>query len=118
MPARDLVHTAVRHSLIADGWTMTHDPLVLGFGGVDFYIDLGAEKVIGAERDGLTIAVEIKRFVGPSPVSDFHTALGQFLNYQLALAAHDPTRQLYLAVPVDVYAAFFALPFPQAAIAQ
>jgi hypothetical protein len=117
MPGRDLFHAAVRRALIADGWTITHDPLFIAFGGVDLYIDLGAEKLLGAERDGVPIAVEIKSFLGASPVSDFHAALGQFLNYQLALTTHDPTRDLYLAVPTDVYATFFALPFTQAALA-
>ncbi|MGH7963303.1 MAG: element excision factor XisH family protein, partial [Candidatus Binatia bacterium] len=88
----------------------------LSFGGVALYIDLGAEKVIAAEREGQRIAVEIKSFSGPSLVADFHTALGQFLNYRLALEAQDPERQLYLAVPLDAYATFFTLPFVQTAI--
>lgn len=116
MPSRDLFHHAVRQALVAEGWTITHDPLYMPFGGVDLYIDLGAEKLIGAERDGQPIAVEIKSFLSASPVADFHAALGQFLNYQLALRIHDPERVLYLAVPTDTYTTFFALPFTQAAI--
>jgi hypothetical protein len=45
------------------------------------YIDLGAEKLIAAEKDGSYIAVEVKSFLQSSVLSDFHTALGQFLNY-------------------------------------
>ena len=60
---------------------------------------LGAERVLSAERDGQRIAVEIKSFTGPLLVSNFHTALGQFLNYRLALEMSDPQCQLYLAVP-------------------
>jgi hypothetical protein len=116
MATRDIFHEAVKHALVKDGWTITHDPLFLSFGGVDLYIDLGAEKVIAAERDGQRIAVEVKSFIGPSLITDFHTALGQFLNYRLALEAQDPGRQLYLAVPLDTYTVFFTLPFAQTAI--
>jgi hypothetical protein len=52
MAARDTFHEAVRNALVKDGWTITHDPLSLSFGGVDLYIDPGAEKVIAAEREG------------------------------------------------------------------
>lgn len=72
--------------------------------------------MLSAEREGQRIAVEIKSFNGPSLVSNFHTALGQFLNYRLALEMSDPQCQLYLAVPFDIHAAFFLLPFIQAAI--
>lgn len=118
MPSRDIFHAAVRQALITDGWTITHDPLFVAFGGVELYIDLGAEKLIGAEREGLAIAVEVKSFLSASPVSDFHEALGQFLNYRVALAATHPARVLYLAVPTDVYATFFAFPFTQAVVAE
>ncbi|NNJ13477.1 fatty-acid oxidation protein subunit alpha [Chloroflexales bacterium ZM16-3] len=115
MAAKDLFHNAVKAALRKEGWHITDDPLVVQFGGVDFYIDLGAEKLIAAEKEGQQIAVEIKSFLGPSLVSDFHGALGQFLNYRLALETEDPTRQLYLAVPLDTHTTFFALPFAQLA---
>jgi hypothetical protein len=82
-------------------------------GAVEMSIDLGAEKLIAAERDGQRIAVEIKSFVGPSAISEFHTALGQFLNYRQALEEQDPERTLYLAIPLDTYDSFFVLPFIQ-----
>src|SRR5512140_3775229 len=63
-------HTAVRQALIKDGWTITHDPLTLSFGVHNLYVDLGAERVFAAERDGEQIAVEIKSFVGQSEVAD------------------------------------------------
>jgi hypothetical protein len=116
MAARDVFHHAVKQGLIKDGWSITADPLVVQFGGVDLYIDLGAEKLIAAEKEGRRIAVEVKSFLGASVLSDFHTALGQFLNYRLALDNHDPQRVLYLAVPVDTFTTFFALPFAQAAM--
>jgi hypothetical protein len=109
MPAKDIFHNAVKHSLEKDGWLITDDPLYLDFGGVEIFIDLGAEKLIGAERDGEKIAVEIKSFVGSSNIYEFHTALGQFINYRAALSQKQPERRLYLAVPRIIYSTFFKL---------
>ena len=53
--------------------------------------------------------MEIKSFIGPSETTEFSTALGQFLKYQLALEETQPDRRLYLAVPVDTHKTFFAL---------
>jgi hypothetical protein len=39
-------------------------------------IDLMAEKLILAERSTEKIAVEVKSFLSPSAISEFHTALG------------------------------------------
>ena len=46
-------------------------------------------------------------------VSEFHTALGQFLNYQLVLEDNDPERLLYLAIPADAYREFFSMDITQ-----
>jgi hypothetical protein len=116
MPARDIFHQAVKAALEKAGWTITHDPLPIPYGGIDMYIDLGAERLLAAERDGERIAVEIKSFLGASLVSDFHTALGQFLNYRLILGELEPGRTLYLAVPFDTYNTFFLQAFPQRAV--
>lgn len=118
MPVKDTFHEAVKTGLLREGWRITADPLYVEFGGVDLYVDLAAEKVIAAEKDGRRIAVEVKSFTTPSLLSEFHTALGQFINYRTALQAKEPDRQLYLAVPEDTYRAFFTLPFTQAVIAQ
>ncbi|MEQ9553017.1 MAG: element excision factor XisH family protein [Coleofasciculus sp. G3-WIS-01] len=64
-------------------WTITDDPLRLEVGGTKFEIDLGAEQVLAAERGEEKIAVEIKTFLSDSPLTDYHAALGQFLNYRL-----------------------------------
>lgn len=85
MAAKDATHFIVKHALEKDGWTITHDPYYLKVGGVEFYIDLGAENIIAAQRNNQKIAVEIKSFLGASSVSEFHTALGQFINYRYAL---------------------------------
>ncbi len=62
MPAKDIYHDTVRTVLEKDGWTITHDPYYLKVGGVEFYIDLGAETLIAAQRKNQKIAVEIKSF--------------------------------------------------------
>jgi predicted RNA methylase len=77
------------------------------FGLSDVFIDLGAEKIIAAEKAGRIIAVEIKSFLNTSIITDFHLAVGQILNYRVALEQQDPSRILYLAVPVDTYSIFF-----------
>jgi hypothetical protein len=118
MAARDVFHQAVRHALVKDHWRITDDPLLLQVGGVDMYVDLGAERLLAAEKGQQQIAVEIKSFLGPSLISDFHLALGQFLNYRLALKQQDPERTLYLAVPSEIYSTFFTLPFIQSAMHQ
>lgn len=118
MPARDAFHQAVTTALTLEHWRITDDPFVLQVGGVDLYIDLGAEKLLAADKGQQQIAVEIKSFLGPSLVRDFHIAIGQFFNYRLALAQQEPTRRLYLAVPTETYATFFALPFVQLAVQQ
>lgn len=80
------------------------------------YLDLGAEKIIAAERANKKIAVEIKSFLGVSAISEFHTALGQFINYRYALLDFAPDRVLYLAVSVNVYDYFFSQSFIQSVI--
>jgi len=107
MPAKDVFHQAVRHALEKDGWTITDDPLLVDLKEVRVFVDLGAERLIAAERENETIAVEVKSFVGGSTISEFHTALGQFINYRLFLRLSDPQRSLYLAVPSETYEEFF-----------
>lgn len=105
--AKDLFHNTVKVALQKDGWNITHDPYRLRYGLVDVYVDLAAEEAIAAEKQGRKIAVEVKSFVGGSNISDFHTALGQFLNYRIALeVSTEPDRILYLAVPTDSYQLF------------
>ncbi|NJO52721.1 MAG: fatty-acid oxidation protein subunit alpha [Leptolyngbyaceae cyanobacterium RM2_2_4] len=113
MAAKDIFHDAARRALEKDGWLITDDPLFLRFGGLEMYIDLGAERLLAAERNGEKIAVEIKSFISPSATSEFSTALGQFLKYQLALEEVQPDRLLYLAIPADAYRDFFTLELPR-----
>jgi len=68
---------------------------------------LGAEKLIGAEKEGRKIAVEIKSFMERSKVYAFHQAFGQYMIYQMALDYNAITdRALFLAASLDVYNAF------------
>ncbi len=77
---------------------------------------MGAEKILGAEKDNLKIAVEIKSFLSDSAISDFHGALGQFLNYHFVLEQTEPERILFLAIPIYAYESFFQRDLPQAII--
>lgn len=110
MPAKDVYHDAVRNALVRDGWTITHDPYTLSFGRTDVYVDLGAERPIGAERQGRRIAVEVKSFLGRSDVRDLEMAVGQYVFYRALLARSDADRRLYLAVAEPVYLGILSEP--------
>ncbi len=104
MPAKNIYHEAVVHALIADGWTITDDPLRISFGNRDLYVDLGAERTtIGAEKGEQRIAVEIQSFLNPSPVRDLQEAVGQYDIYRAILTENGSDRLLYLATPLRVY---------------
>lgn len=104
MPRRDAYHDAVRVALERDGWTITDDPLTVPTPGLDFHIDLGAiREIIGAQKDGRQIAVEIKSLKVNSVFYDFHQALGQFLIYRLALRLAEKKHFLYLAIPENEF---------------
>lgn len=107
MPAKNIFHNVVRAALIKEGWTITHDPLPLAIGEKNLFIDLGAERLLAAERAGNRIAVEIKSFVGSSELHDLEEALGQFLLYRAILEDFDAERELYLAVEHEVFCDLF-----------
>jgi hypothetical protein len=88
--AKDRFHDVVRTALEKEGWEITADPYEINVDDVDFEIDLAAEQLLAAELGERKIAVEIKSFISPSNVSEFHTALGQFLNYRDALEKIEP----------------------------
>ncbi|HLO49212.1 MAG TPA: XisH family protein [Kamptonema sp.] len=118
MAAKDLFHDAVKQALLKEQWIITADPLILKIDKVKLEIDLAAEKVFAAEKVGRKIAVEIKSFLNPSAITDFHSALGQFLNYRLGLQMSEPDRTLYLAVPIDIFESFFQERFTQESVRQ
>lgn len=117
MSAKDKFHNSVKKGLEKEGWIITHDPLQITFGEEDkIAIDLGAERILGAEKAGEKIAIEVKSFLNDSAIFDFHLALGQFLNYQLVLEETEPERVLYLAVPISAYQSFFYRDLPKASL--
>ncbi len=118
MSRKDVFHESVKRGLEKEQWQISSDPLELQWDEIKVKIDLAAERLIAAERGEEKIAVEIKSFVSPSLISDFHTALGQFLVYRIMLDEKQPDRLLYLAVPKEVYKTFFQSRFAQTAIEQ
>ncbi len=116
MAALDKFHPVVKQALINDGWTITDDPLYLQYEGTDVSIDLGAEKLIAAEKQEQRIAVEVKSFLADSLVYEFHQVVGQCVDYQVMIEQAAPDRTLYIAVPSNVYYAFFQRPFAQLVI--
>jgi len=116
--AKDRFHRVVRTALEKDGWQISADPYQIRIDDVDFEIDLAAEWLLAARQGDRKIAVEIKSFLSPSNISDFHTALGQFLNYRDALQIFESDRQLYLAVRSPIYESFFQRRFIQGAVAR
>jgi hypothetical protein len=113
MPAKDLYHNVVKNALIKDGWRITHDPLRLKWGIKDMYVDLGAERILSAEKDGQKIAVEVKSFVGASDMNDLENALGQYLVYRSVIARTEPDRKLYLAITQSVFGELLSEPLGQ-----
>lgn len=116
MPARDRLHDVVKTALIRDGWTITHDPLRLTSGRRSLYVDLGAERLLAAEKNAFRIAVEIKTFSGPSDVDTLEQAMGQHVLYRALLQAQDPGRLLFLAIPDDVWNTLFQEPIGELAL--
>lgn len=99
MPARDTYHNTVKNALIKDGWTITHDPLRIRLArGRNLFVDLGAERLLAAERGTEKIAVEVKSFTSPSDMKDLEQAVGQFILYARLLKRYYPEHTLYLAV--------------------
>ena len=107
MPAKDRYHDQVKNALIKDGWTITQDPLTIRVGRKNLFIDLGAERIIAAERGTEKIAVEVKSFARPSTMKDLEEALGQCVLYSRLLARREPQREVYLAVTDEVYESVF-----------
>jgi hypothetical protein len=108
MPAKDIYHNNVRTALGKDGWTITNDPLTLEIGDRSLFVDLGAEKILAAEKQGRQIAVQVKSFLSFSPVHDLEKALGQYIVYEDILGLSEPERTIYLAVREEVYLDIFS----------
>ena len=101
MPRRDLYHNVVK-----EGWSITHDPLILGDLELRVYPDLGAQKNI-VDRGVRTLAIEIKVFGTIRQLSELQKAIGQYILYRSILRRRQSTRLPYLAIPTDVYRSLF-----------
>ncbi len=99
--AKDIYHNAVREALEKEGWLITDDPLELYNKAekIDYEIDLGAERLLCAEKGVEKIAVEIKSCLRLSFAHEFHSILGQYLVYLAGLKELGISRHLYLAIP-------------------
>lgn len=107
MPKLDIIHNAVKNTLINDGWAITDDPYIIQYRRTTLYADLGAECPIAAERNNQKLVVEVKSFVGTSKIQDLKEALGQYDIYRYLLEETAPDRRLYIAVSTVVYKSFF-----------
>ena len=107
MPQYDLYHDEVKNALSKDGWTITDDPYTLEYKGLRLYADLGAAKLLAAER---AQQKEIKVFNSPSQVTELQKAIGQYNMYRSILRRVSPDRKLYLAISEEVYSDFFQKP--------
>lgn len=107
---KDKVHQNVINALRKDGWTITADQLKVVWNQHRLLIDLGAEKVIVAQKENRRIAVEIKSFLNSSEMDELYRALGQYIIYRRALRKKDPFRTLFLALDREAFAEHFAGP--------
>jgi hypothetical protein len=76
---------------------------VIRYEDVNLFADLAAERPLAAERGERKIVVEVKSFLGPSPMHDLQLTPGQYQLYRGPLELTAPDRSLYLAVPDTVY---------------
>lgn len=60
MPAKDFFHEALKAALENDGWTITHDPYTMKVEKDEMFVDMGAERIIGATKGTEKIPVELK----------------------------------------------------------
>lgn len=118
MPARDIFHEHVKQALINDGWMITHDPLRMEIGLKDLYVDLGAERLLAAQKEQEKIAVEVKSFISKSDVQDLKDAVGQYIVYRGILEELEPQRVLYLAVHRKIFKELFEEPIGQITLAK
>lgn len=81
MPAKDAYRDAVKNTLIKDGWTIMFDPYFIRYAEVRLVADLAGEKSIAAAKENRQIVIEVKSFLGRSPMREFETALGQYFIY-------------------------------------
>jgi XisH protein len=116
--AKDMYHHTVRIALEKEGWVVTHDPFRIPKKkiGAKLEIDLGLERVIVAERDTEKIVVEVKSFLKTSLIHEFHSVLGQYLNYEIGLEKIKADRLLFLAIPETAFKELCEMPLFHASV--
>ncbi|MEY3242238.1 MAG: hypothetical protein RIR11_3677 [Bacteroidota bacterium] len=113
MPRKDFFHSEIKTALERDGWVITDDPLQMIWEDKLYNPDLGAERVLAAEKGLEKIAVEIKSFIGQNFSFDFYEALGQYDNYFFALKDLEPERLVIIAITETAYEKFFIKKYVQ-----
>ncbi len=116
--ARDKIHYEIRQALEKDGWEITADPYYISVGNLTLEIDLEAEKIFEAEKEGERILVEIKTFNRPSILNAFYEAYGQYDFYRDALTDNNIEKSIYLALSIVAYNRIKGIPFLMKRIAQ
>jgi len=126
MPQKDTLHELVKQALIKSGWEITDDPYIILYGKRRLFVDLGVveipnrgqveERIIGAEREGKRIAIEVKEFRGKSMIADLEQAIGQYVLYRLLLNKVESEREIYLAISDIVYSHIFSEPIGKVVI--
>lgn len=68
MPAKDIFHDTVKAALQKDEWIILRENFRVQVDdeGLAMFVDLIAQKLLSAEKDGIKIAVEVKSFQDPS----------------------------------------------------
>ncbi len=113
MPRRDIYHYEIRRAIEKDGWTITDDPMQITWEEKDYSPDLGAERILAAQKGTEKIAIEIKSFIGQNFSFDFYEAMGQYDSYYFALADIEPDRKVMLAISEIAYKKFFIKKYVQ-----
>lgn len=121
--AKDLYHNEVKAALQKEGWIVTDDPYILDLKAHSIFtsnleIDLGAEKILGAEKGSQKIAIEIKTLSSASLIYSLHNLVGQYVNYRIGLKLIEPERLLYVAIPEDAYLNLVGQPFFQMILSE
>ena len=118
MPAQDSIHQPVKNALLKDGWVITADPFTIKYEEFTVFADIAADRLLALERGENKIVVEVKSFLGRSPVHDLELALGQYLLYTSLLKRVEKDRKLYLAISETIYTAEFEQKAVQAIVSD
>lgn len=104
---KDIYHDVVKDALLKDNWTILKEDYRIPFGTKKIYIDLTAEKILLVEKATLKLAIEVKSFLGKSPIHDLHNAIGQYHTYFSVIKRVLPEYTLYLAIPFNIFTDLF-----------